>query len=391
MNRATIYVRVSTEEQAREGYSIDAQINTLQTYAGLYNYEIVKIYRDEGISGKSIERPALQEMLSDARNKTFDVLLVWKISRLSRNLRSLLNIVDMLDNLGISFISQSETFNTSTPVGRMTLQILGSIAEFERNTIIENVKLGLAEKAKRGEWLGGRVYGYYSKNKKLHLNPEQARIVEEIFMRFIKGESIYNITQYLRKIRSKTINDKNFDVGSVRRILGNPIYIGKLSHKNEKFLVQGIHEPIIKETDFQKVQERLKKDAKKVRCSNEFILSGLLKCPICRGNMVRYMSNGYRYYRCGKYHNYGKNSCRGYLIRAEKVETDILDEIKALLKKSEVQKELYDKFNLTEVFDKDFAEKFNNMDKKVIKDVLKYLICKIELTEKKSVKSIAYY
>ena len=390
MNRASIYVRVSTEEQAREGYSLEAQINTLQAYAKLYNYEVVKIYRDEGLSGKNTERPALQEMLKDARNKSFDVLLVWKISRLSRNLRSLLNIVDTLDNLSISFISQSETFNTSTPVGRMTLQILGSIAEFERNTIIENVKLGIAEKAKRGEWLGGRVFGYYSKDKKLVVNLNQIKVVKKIFELYVRGESIYEITKILNEDGCKTINNKSFTSSAVQRIIKNPIYIGKLRHNDEKLEIQGLHEPIISENNYLKAHERLKKNIKNLSNGDEYILSGLLKCPICNGSMVRYKTSGYRYYRCEKYHNYGKNSCKGFLVNAEKVEADVLVRIKGYLKKPGIQKMLYDNLNLKEVFDGNFPEKFKDMDKDVVKAVLKYLIFKVELTNGKKLKDILY-
>lgn len=390
--RAAIYVRVSTDEQAKEGYSIEAQINTLTLYAHSYSYQVVNIYKDEGISGKSNERPGLKAMLRDAGNKQFDIVLVWKISRLSRNLRSLLNIVDALDELEISFISQSETFNTSTPVGRMTLQILGSIAEFERNTIIENVKLGLEEKAKRGEWLGGRVYGYKSLNKELVVDKEQAKVVREIYELYNKNFSISKIAHILYNKGYKTLNDKDFLPSTVYRILTNPIYSGYLRHgisnSKEYRTVKGTHASIISENVYKKTLNKINKTKKIVRHSRQFLLSGILKCPLCGSNLVGYATKNYRYYRCGKYHNYGKKYCKGFLINAQTIEKNVLAYIVPELKKPSIHKKIYDILKISEIFDENFATDFYNLDIEKKISILRYMIDSIVLSKEKTIQSI---
>lgn len=152
MNRAkiiAIYVRVSTEEQALEGYSIDAQTETLSKYCKDNGKIIHKVYVDGGISGKSTDgRFALQQMLDDAKKGEFDEVIVWKISRLSRKTLDLLRIVEELNRNNITFYSYSEKFEINTAMGRFMLQMMGAVAELERNTTVDNVKLGMKQRAK---------------------------------------------------------------------------------------------------------------------------------------------------------------------------------------------------------------------------------------------------
>ena len=131
--KTAIYTRVSTEEQAKEGYSLEVQREHLEAFAKQKGYEIFKVYSDEGISGYVLERPALKKLIEDAKYKEFDLVLVYKIDRFSRNLKDLLNLADELSCYGIGFKSATEAFDTSTSAGRMMLQQLGSFAEFERN------------------------------------------------------------------------------------------------------------------------------------------------------------------------------------------------------------------------------------------------------------------
>jgi len=147
-----IYVRVSTEEQADEGFSIQGQLELLRNYAKANRYLIYNEYVDEGISGKSItNRPQLNKLLSDARKRLFDEVVVWKISRISRTQLDLLQIVDELSKLGISFRSDSEKFETETAHGKLMFQLMGSFAEFERNQIVDNVKMGMKQRALQGK------------------------------------------------------------------------------------------------------------------------------------------------------------------------------------------------------------------------------------------------
>lgn len=156
IKRVAIYARVSTEEQAKEGFSIAAQLQTLRQYAQVYKWEVVDEYVDEGISGKSVNgRPEMQRLIKDVENERFDAVIVWKISRLSRNMLDTLMILDKFEKYNVKFISYSENFDTSSPIGRLVLQIMASIAEMERNTLSENVKLGMKQRALEGRWNGG--------------------------------------------------------------------------------------------------------------------------------------------------------------------------------------------------------------------------------------------
>ena len=191
--RLALYTRVSTIEQSEEGYSIDEQERLLRSWAEKNNYEVYKCYSDRGISGKDIKnRPALKELLKDAEEKKFDMVISWKINRISRKLADVLKIVDILEKNDITFKSYSEPFETDTPAGKMQFQMMALIGEFERGTIAQNVKMGMCAKAKAGEWCGGRVLGYDlvpMENKegtkrgktKLTINEIEARSVRLIF------------------------------------------------------------------------------------------------------------------------------------------------------------------------------------------------------------------
>ena len=159
--RCVGYARVSTQEQAEEGYSIDAQIQTIQEYCQRENMECVGVYVDRGKSGKNIKgRPEMQQLLQDAESGQFDAVVVWKISRVARNLMNLLEIVNVLQKQDIAFYSISEKFQVDTTTGRFMLQIMASVNELERNQIAENVKLGMTKRAFDGGWNGGLILGY---------------------------------------------------------------------------------------------------------------------------------------------------------------------------------------------------------------------------------------
>ena len=156
--KVAIYCRVSTVEQAEEGYSIDEQRRRNIEYCEKEGHEVFKVYEDRGISGKNISgRPGLKELLQDANAGKFDLVIVWKLNRISRKLIDILNIVDTLDKNKIAFRSLTESFETETPAGKLQLNIMGAIGEFERGTIAENVKMGMIARAREGKWNGGKV------------------------------------------------------------------------------------------------------------------------------------------------------------------------------------------------------------------------------------------
>ena len=146
--RVAIYLRVSTTEQAEEGYSIAAQRDRLKAYIVSQGWELSEIYEDAGFSGGNLNRPAFLKLREDLRKKNFDLILVYKLDRLSRNMRDLSNLVHEMDESGVYFKSATEPFDTTTPAGKLIFNMLGSVAEFERGMIAERVKMGMLQKAK---------------------------------------------------------------------------------------------------------------------------------------------------------------------------------------------------------------------------------------------------
>ena len=180
--KAVLYARVSTEEQATEGYSINAQKELLYEYANKNNIEIIEEYIDEGKSGKSIEgRPEMKRLLRDAKDENFNAVIIYKLDRLSRKTKDALEIAEKLDFHNVQIISYSENIDTTTPGGKMFFTILSSVAEMERSTIIDRAKMGMVQRAKEGYYNGGRVLGYDSINKHLVINEEEAHILRLIF------------------------------------------------------------------------------------------------------------------------------------------------------------------------------------------------------------------
>ena len=325
---AAIYVRVSTEEQATEGQSIPAQIDTLTQFCSLYQIKLYKTYMDLGLSGKDAKsRPGLMELMQDSRLGLFNMVIVWKISRLTRSLKDLLEILEVFESNSIVFSSYSEKFDTSTPVGRMTLQLLGSIAEFERNTIVENVKLGLREYLRKGGRTGS-VYGYDSKDKSLVINAYEAKAVKSMFDMFVnellKPEKIAKI---INSQGFRTKKGNSFNKEGVAYILSNPVYIGVNRYKEQNGTyteVHGGHPPIIDETTWKKARAMSEKGNGKTSCcttKQKPLLSGVFLCPQCKHAMKIFYATSkgrkYRYYRC--------SSCTGVMQNADRAEELLIE------------------------------------------------------------------
>ena len=363
-----IYCRVSTEEQSENGYSIDEQERLLEEWCKKMGYVIYKCYSDRGISGKNIkDRPALKELLSDAKAGKFDMVISWKINRVSRKLEDVLKIVNLLEKNNITFKSYSEPFETDTPAGRMQFQMMALIGEFERGTIAQNVKMGMIAKAKSGNWCGGRVLGYdlvpnnspeeekKGKNK-LEINEKEAEIVRFIFNEYSKGKGYKAITNKMNKLGYKTKKGNDFSVGSIRDILTNPVYIGEIrynvrqnwSEKRRRNInpnpirVKGKHEAIIDRELWDTVQLIL--ESKKGKPSRiydgEYPLTGILRCPKCGAGMVisrttNTLADGSKkriaYYCCGNWKNKGTSVCNSNTIRVDKANEYVFKKIEELV------------------------------------------------------------
>lgn len=345
-----IYARVSTEEQATEGYSIAAQKEALLEYAKVRQIDIVDQYVDEGKSGKSIDgRPQMQKLLQAAKDQKFDVVLIYKLDRLSRKTKDSLEIMETLDQHNIQLMSYSENIDTSTPGGKMFYTLLSSVAEMERGTIIDRVKMGMTQRAKQGKWNGGAVFGYDNVNKELIVNEAEAAIVKEIFELASRGYGYKKITGELNRKGYKTKRKKDFSIGTVKGILENPVFIGKIrfnQHVNwsEKRrsgksdnpeIIDGTHAPIISIPLWEEVHQKKKKRSyRPTQSKKPFILTKLLRCPVCGHGMVSGTSNGkYRFYQCGQYKAKGSTACKAYSINADVAEKQVLDELRHTVEK----------------------------------------------------------
>lgn len=377
--RVALYARVSTEEQAVHGFSIDAQLNTLRNYCSMYGKKVVKEYVDAGISGKSIAgRYELQQLLKDCEEGKFDEVLVWKISRLARKVIDLLGMVEKFEKNGVVFRSFSENFETETPMGKFALQMMGAVGELERNTIVDNVKLGMAQRSRQGRWNGGICLGYKSEavnpdnlnDTRLVIVPDEAIIVRKIFNMYASGKGLRAIANSLNKEGYTTKRGNSFSTASIKEIILNPIYIGKVrfnryenwSERKRKgksenvILADGVHEPIITQELWDRVQAIQSSKAEKPMKNYEgnYVLTGLMKCPFCGATMVgtrtvNKLKDGtkkiLRYYSCGAARSKGASVCGFHSIRADYAEQYVLDRINEVVTHPKLLKKLVDKVN----------------------------------------------
>lgn len=361
--RIAIYCRVSTIEQAEEGYSVDEQRRRCIEYCEKEGHEVFKVYEDRGISGKNISgRPGLKDLLKDSNDKKFDLVVVWKLNRISRRLIDILNIVDTLDKNSIAFRSLTESFETETPAGKLQLNIMGAISEFERGTIADNVKMGMMARAREGKWNGGKVLGYdvveipsegkKRKETKLVINEKEAMTVRRIFELYSEGHGYKATVNRVNKEGHKSKRGNAFSTASIKEILKNPVYIGKIRYNvrqdwNEKrrkninpnpILVDGEHEAIIDNETWEKVQIILKDRSRTHNrvYDSEFPLSGLLKCPVCAASMTIGRSYHKRkdgtkkvaeYYVCGNWKNKGTAVCNSNSIKAEVADEVVINKL----------------------------------------------------------------
>ena len=370
MTKIAIYIRVSTEDQVREGYSLEVQREYLTNFAKQQGYEVFEVYADEGISAGSTERPALQKLLADAKQKKFDLVLVYKIDRFSRRLKDLLNLVEKLESYGIGFKSATEPFDTTNSAGKLMFQQLGSFAEFERNRHAERVFPGMVKSIQKGNWHGSKhsPFGYhYNKEKKLlEVNKREAKIVQLIFRMRLAGKSIQRITDYLNRSKHKTRGARYFYNKFIRDILRNRLYTGKVvwnkyhylknpekkggvkwikNDPSKVIIAQGKHKLLISEQDFEKVQKILdEKRTGPIRSRyNSYPLTGILYCSECNhryfgiSNIANHRTGRRdKWYACsGRRFHYVR--CSGKTVKADAAEKMILSAIENMLESDKLK------------------------------------------------------
>ncbi|WP_279525495.1 cassette chromosome recombinase CcrB [Staphylococcus aureus] len=371
--RVGIYVRVSTEIQSTEGYSIDGQINQILEYCDFNNFVVVDVYADRGISGKSMNRPELQRLLKDANEGQIDSVMVYKTNRLARNTSDLLKIVEDLHRQNVEFFSLSERMEVNTSSGKLMLQILASFSEFERNNIVENVFMGQTRRAQEGYYQGNLPLGYDKipdSKHELMINQHEANIVKYIFESYAKGHGYRKIANALNHKGYVTKKGKPFSIGSVTYILSNPFYVGKIQFAkykdwNEKrrkglndkpIIAEGKHSPIIIQDLWDKVQLRKKQVSQKpqVHGKGTNLLTGIVHCPQCgapmaASNTTNTLKDGtkkrIRYYSCSNFRNKGSKVCSANSVRADVIEKYVMDQILEIVKSDKVINQVLERVN----------------------------------------------
>ena len=371
--RALIYARVSTESQ-EENESLKFQILKSQDFCKLKEFDIYKIIDDVG-SGGTTARAGYQKLLEEIERHSFDVLVVYEISRIARNTRELLNFVNKLNTKGIKFSSISQPdLDTTTPTGNLFFNIQASLSESERQWTSVRVKSNKKQRAKEGRWQGGFLPLGYKKDDENNIvvDEEKAKLVRKFFEEYVNGES------------AKKISEKyKINLSSLFYILGNKFYLGKIPygrrennittnqiivHKTFKYTFEGNHQPIIDENTFKLASERIQKRRRPAKSNTEILIfSGLVICE-CGNRMYKNTTRGYHSYKCEKC----KKSISEIKLNQKIIET--LFKITELQKLNETKKE-----NKT----KEFQEKINNLQKEKMdlekeqKEALKLLIKKI--------------
>ena len=330
------YVRVSTDKQADKGYSIGEQSERLAAYCRAKEWNLVKIYTDPGFTGANIERPALQQLMSDC--SSYDIVLVNKLDRLSRSQKDTLYLIqDVFAPAGCSFVSMQESFDTTTPLGIAMVGILSAFAQLERSQIKERMRMGKEGRKKKGLWHGGvnAPTGYDYTDGQLVPN-EEADQVRLVFQKYISGESIRDITRYMGAHFSTRYTSWGY-AGTVRRILSNPIYVGMIGE------CEGQHPAIIDRAVFDRAQILLLDHQRgKKAPTGRHLLTGMIWCGNC-GERVRCVSTSltvagerkkYSYYRCGRADTSAMNKlshpCGLKPHRENEVDEAVISELKKL-------------------------------------------------------------
>jgi site-specific DNA recombinase len=261
-----IYTRVSTDDQAREGFSLDAQKERLAAYCEAQGWEIVDYYIDDGHSGRSIKRPQYQRMM--AEKDRWDMILVMKMDRIHRNSKNFMTMMEDLEKWGKKFTSMNESLDTSNAVGRFVVDIIQRIAQLESEQIGERTYMGMAQKAESGDGLLGfnPPYGYSIKEEDLAIIEGEATVVREVFSSYLSGRKMKQIAEDLNRRDIHTRRGNEWTIFSISRLLRNPAYAG--FRRWDGIMVKTSHEAIIQIPMFNEVQKLLAsriKDKKKCR------------------------------------------------------------------------------------------------------------------------------
>lgn len=339
--RVATYRRVSTEMQADEGFSLEAQKSRLQSFIDSQGWRHVEDYADEGYSAKNIERPALKRLMGDIQKEKFDIVLVYRLDRLVRSVMDLHELLSLFEKHNIKFKSATEVFDTTSAMGRLFITIVAALAQWERENLSERVHFGMRQMVLEGKRAGAKApFGYDTVDKELVINEEEAKWVRYIFEQYrTKGQQA--IAGALNGMGIKTKNGSRWRSTVIHTVATNPIYAGYIrwnyrkasgSKTGNEIVVKGNHEPLIPKEQFDEVQEIIeKRSGKGFKGHVHYPFTGVLKCARCGSPMIgasRKKKHGlYRFYRCtGRFHS---KICDMPIISEDLVAKTFLEEVKA--------------------------------------------------------------
>jgi site-specific DNA recombinase len=362
--RCAIYTRKSTEEGLDQDFnSLHAQREAAEAYIKSQKHLgwtlVSSHYDDGGFTGANLDRPALQQLLADVDARRLDCIVVYKVDRLSRSLLDFARLVDRFDQRAVSFVSVTQQFNTTSSLGRLTLNILLSFAQFEREIIGERTRDKMSAARRKGKWVGGTpVLGYDVDlgGGRLVVNEKESRRVRDTFALFIEHHSLSAVVTELARRQWKTKSWKSqngtahagrtFVKASLRRLLTNAVYAGKVEHRGAMYA--GEHPPIIDPAMWQEVNAELRAGhrtgAGAIRAPQNALLAGLLLCKSCQRPMIPTYTakpgRRYRYYVCQTARQNGWSACPTKSVPARLIEASVLDQLRTALRAQETREQL---------------------------------------------------
>ena len=337
--RCAIYTRVSTDNQVEvEFNSCEAQKEKIHSFIkSQENMKAFKVYSDPGFTGANINRPALMEMIQDVKQNKINLVISYKIDRLTRSPKDFYQLIELFEKYNVDFISVTERFDTSTPSGRLLRNIMLTFSQFERELISERTKDKMLQRAQKGMWNGGSVpFGYKVVNKKLVIDKKSAKIVQDIYDSYLVNMSVARITIKLLSDNIKDSKGLTLPKSHIYNILRNPVYTGRIRYDGK--ILKGNHKPIISEDIFDIAQKIHKKRVRKLHLHKKHSLAGLIKCRECGSFMTPCHTNKkshgktkrYYYYRCTSTIKKDWNSCTIRQVSANRLEDYISDNLKRI-------------------------------------------------------------
>lgn len=345
IQKAVGYIRVSTQMQVDEGYSLENQSVVIKKECAHKGWELTEIFSDEGISGATVkDRKGIQNLMQYVKENDIQFVLVFKISRLSRSIVEALNIVEFLQSNNCNLIAIADNVDTSSPLGKYFLAMGAIFAEMERENIKKQVRAGMEQKARNGGWSAGKPpLGYDLIDKKLVINEDESEIVQTIYREYLGGKGYKAIAEGLNSEEKQTKLKKPFNGNGIKFILQNPMYYGLIRwglSKNSKVSSEVKEDPVIVENDklaiiskeiYNQVQEKIKTNPRShvKRFNGNHLLSGLLRCPHCGeyGMSIQISKDKksnkvYEYYICNQYQTY--KTCVANGLKKDKIEEEFL-------------------------------------------------------------------